>query len=433
MRQIVDLPPDILYIILGSLADEPATLRACALAGNWALTTCARTMLYNHIVLSDFPIHAAQMPLLARTIASNPALGALVTALLITDARGVVPWYPYPRQPLLRPALLPFCHLLQLRVLKLHQLRIMGVEGLLATLAMLPRLECLGCDTLWDQRACHRNTIDDDADVGLTEITGIDSFPKLKELVISGGYWRHAAFALRLLRNYRMGIANLEVIAINLEQATQALRWVPVIRAASATLRTLSMSLSDRMLRDEETPSGAEQYGTSLSALSANITHSVLARKASAYEYVFDNLAHCPALRQLTFTYQPDAHTCASAAPPHGLPHALCAFLARRAPPVPALEHLTLALPVRTRHVGFGADDSARLAGSLLDPVRYPCFRVLTLRVWRESWYRDKWNRNPHQSRAGQEAMVGQVRAAFAPFGRAGAVGLDVQAVEKYD
>lgn len=252
MGQIAALPLDILYMILEhSLADDPATLRACAQAGNWTLTTCAHTILYRRIVLSDFHTHAAQLPLLARTVASNPSLGALVTILLVTDARGVVPWYPYPGQPLLTPALLPFCRLSQLRVLRLHQIRLLGVGGLLATVAVLPKLECLGCNTLWDRRACRRNTINDDVDVGLTDIpTCIDLFPRLKELVISGGHWRHAAFARRLLLDYRVGIADLEAIVVYFKQATQALRWVPVIRAASATLRTLSVSMSDRMLGD---------------------------------------------------------------------------------------------------------------------------------------------------------------------------------------
>lgn len=213
MPQMSSPPLDILYTIMNTLADDRASLHACVLAGNRALAACAQTILYRDVSLSGVSHEVADLHLFSRTLSANPSLGALVKTLRISESLGIdsLPCLN-DEEPLLTPALLPFSRLSELRILTLLNVRVLGVDGFLAVLVMLPKLERLVCDTLVDQIALNRGTIYDDAeDTRLYVPPPRDRFPELIELRVEYGFWCHATFANRLLSSYSTATANLQL------------------------------------------------------------------------------------------------------------------------------------------------------------------------------------------------------------------------------
>lgn len=213
MPQMSSLPLDILYMIIDTLADDRAPLRACILAGNRALATCAQTILYRDVSLSGVSREVADLHLFSRTLSAHPSLGALVKTLRISGSLESHPQYLFDEESLLTPELLPFSHLPELRILTLDHVWLLGVDGLLAVLAMLPKLERLVCDGLFDQAALDLGTIYEDMETAISSVPPPgDVLPGLKGLQvrIEYGYWRHPAFANRILFNHPSVIANLQ-------------------------------------------------------------------------------------------------------------------------------------------------------------------------------------------------------------------------------
>lgn len=253
MSEAKFLPLEIVYQIVDILADDPPTLCACALTGK-ALMACVQTNLYKHIA-PTFSHQSQQGALLSRTLSSNPVLGTLVQSLKISERL-------YREQPLLTPELLSFHHLSELRVLTLYLVEVSGVDGIYGIIAALPKLERLICDSLLDATSY-------DLPGPTNEATDPRSkshpaqFPTLKELAMKHGHWRHAELAEHLLSHNPSAVASLESLDVSFGCSGEALAWVPVVRAAGAHLRSLSLSMADQSPRLGQMPSHtiSEQYG----------------------------------------------------------------------------------------------------------------------------------------------------------------------------
>lgn len=254
---------------MDALADDRASLHGCVLAGNRALAACAQTILYRDVSLSAVSREAADLHLFSRTLSANCSLGALVKTLRISGSLESHPRYLFDEKPLLTPELLPFSHLPELRILTLGHVRLLGVDGMLAVLAMLPKLERLVCDGLFDQAALDLGTIYEDMETAISSVPPPrDVFPGLKGLRVEYGYWRHPAFANRILFNYPSVIAHLQHLDLSFACIEDTLSWAPVIRAAGATLRSLSITLADHDLLDRwdstvQAPAAIERNGSS--------------------------------------------------------------------------------------------------------------------------------------------------------------------------
>lgn len=269
MPERAALPLDILYLIMEALEDDPASLCACALAGR-ALATCVRTSLYRHIFLSSFSLQRVEIPLLSRTLAADPSLGPRVRALEISDPRtGVVPWSLPPVRPLYVTPELPLLHhLSELRTLILHQVLLHSIDSssFLTVLAMFPKLEDLVCHTLLDATSNNGGAANDAVEPITLDALQQRPFPSLRALVIDNGYWNsHTILADRLLLDDEAALANLQLLDLDLGSTSGTPWWVPVIRAAGATLRSLSISVVDPTPGDTVTsvPAGIEQFGVS--------------------------------------------------------------------------------------------------------------------------------------------------------------------------
>ncbi len=58
MAVLLDLPAEVLSLILGNLHDENVSLGSVSLTGNWALTAVAQNlMLHDLHICVKFPIH----------------------------------------------------------------------------------------------------------------------------------------------------------------------------------------------------------------------------------------------------------------------------------------------------------------------------------------------------------------------------------------
>lgn len=267
MPERAALPLDILYLIMEALEDDPASLCACALAGR-ALATCVRTSLYRHIFLSSFSLQRVEIPLLSRTLAADPSLGPRVRALEISDPRtGVVPWSLPPVRPLCVTPELPLLHhLSELRTLILHQVLLHSMDSFLTVLAMFPKLEDLVCHTLVDATSNNGGAANDAVEPITLNALHRRPFPRLQALVINNGYWNsHTVLADRLLLDHEAALAGLQLLDLDFGSTSGTLWWAPVIRAACATLHSLSISVVDQTPDDTITsvPAGIEQFGAS--------------------------------------------------------------------------------------------------------------------------------------------------------------------------
>lgn len=267
MPERTALPLDILYLIMEALEDDPASLCACALAGR-ALATCVRTSLYRHIFLSSFSLQRVEIPLLSRTLAADPSLGPRVRSLEISDPRtGVVPWSLPPVRPLCVTPELPLLHhLSELRTLILHQVLLHSMDSFLTVLAMFPKLEDLVCHTLLDATSNNGGAADDAVELITLNALQRRPFPSLRALVINNGYWNsHTVLADRLLLDDEAAIAGLQLLDLDFGSTAGTLWWAPVIRAAGATLLSLSISVVDPTPDDTimSVPAGIERFGAS--------------------------------------------------------------------------------------------------------------------------------------------------------------------------
>lgn len=116
----------------------------------------------------------------------------------------------------------------------------------------------------------------------------------------------------------------------------------------------------------------------------------------------------------------------------------VCELFERVPEPFPAFEHLKLTLVNRDRQMCSVTDAlCTRLAGSLLDRRPYPTFRMLTIRVQRQTWrvYRglpSLWQSVYLDSKIDlDDGLVESCRAAFCHFDWDRDVVLDVDEIRR--
>lgn len=424
------LPLDVVYYIVEMLGDDPQTLRHIALTSR-SLLNCARYGLYGSITLSDTTFHQAE--LLSSTLRADPKLGALVRSLKCSSS------FPHDQsgthlhqKPSLTLEMIPFHLLLNLRSLELHSIELRhGVEGFVAIIGSLPRMERLVCDTLVQSF------------LGPTEVylprphsesptsspLPPPRFPTLRELVIKHGSWAHGTFANWLLQSNSESLDTLESITISFGSTAQALLWVPVIRAAWPRLRHVSISTADRSVRlnglevsyllpeadayRKFAPTRMVRY------LIRPVRSGSLTLLANDHAYVIDNLSRCPALQTIHLKHHPDVFAFTETTPSDGPIEALCEALERRPPPWPSLQRLELWLLERQGTMVALSDElCARLARVLTDKMRFPHFGTLVLRIQTQVRLgpvnaQRAWSSRSPSSQLDREAVVARWKRAF--------------------
>ncbi|KAI0363794.1 hypothetical protein BV20DRAFT_975195, partial [Pilatotrama ljubarskyi] len=378
MSPLSQLPLEIIYHIIGLLEDDVSTLQHCALS-NKAMLSCARANLYRNIRFIGYAYR--QLQLLSRTLQAEHTLGSLVRSLRISGVspfgdRGIYTDF------FLTPDVLPFHLLSQLRELNLHGMQFCHIDDLVAIVGALPALERLVCDALIDdmlpllpleqvgQRIFQRSN-------GLEQPWPDPAqLPRLKELVIKNGQhrWEHWTLSKRLLMVHPVALQGLQLIDVSVGCVAEAAAWVPVIRAASLRLHSLSITMADRYYRHAE----------------PLLPPDILRQYSSDHAYIVDNVAHCSALRFLRLKSRPDLFAPPEAPQPPSFLEPLCEAFEGRPPLFPAFEHLELWMVDREgRTVSVTDELAARLASSLLDSQRYPHFRRLSVRIRPQSWLAD--------------------------------------------
>ncbi|KAI0628339.1 hypothetical protein C8Q77DRAFT_474470 [Trametes polyzona] len=294
---------------------------------------------------------------------------------------------------------------------------------LLLVLAMLPRLKQFTCHgltefsaTRWSPSAALPTGTDPDPPLP-TE------FPLLEEVTVRHAMWDHpTVLAERLLENDGEKARNLGDLTVSLEMPGHAHPWVPVIRVASARLRSLTITMKDVTKRNpHERPriprwalEPAKQY-------------------SSWHEYVLDAVAQCPGLHFLFLQYLPNTRA------RHGA-HSdylriLADFFSRRPPPLSTIAHLKLGMVDRREHMVSVTDEQcSRLAMSLTDRHRYPAFRKLSVLVMVQVWeeHQEMWSvfrTSKEEVERMRDPLVARWRSAFFLFEGGEDVELDVEAV----
>ncbi|KAH9884497.1 hypothetical protein C8Q73DRAFT_719351 [Cubamyces lactineus] len=435
------LPLDVVYSIVEMLGDDPRALRHIALTSR-PLLDCARYGLYGSIILSDATFHRAE--LLSRTLRADPKLGALVRSLKCSSSfRHGQSGTHLHQKPSLTLEMIPFHLLLNLRSLELHSIELRhGVEGFIAIVGSLPRMERLLCDTLVQSflgpTEVHLPRRHPESPASSPPVP--PRFPTLRELVVKHGSWVHGEFANRLLRNHRGSLDSLESITISFGSTAQALLWVPVIRAAGPRLRHVSISTADRSVRlnglevSYPLPEADAYRKFAPKRIVRYLIRPVRSGSsilANDHAYVVDNLSRCPALQTIHLKHHPDVFAFTETTPSDGPIEALCEALERRPPPWPSLRRLELWLLEREGAMVALSDElCARLARVLTDKMRLPHFGTLVLRV--QTQFRlgpvnaQIWSSRTPSSQLDREAVVARWRRAFDAVERDPGVVLDV-------
>ncbi|KAI0643549.1 hypothetical protein C8Q79DRAFT_1012821 [Trametes meyenii] len=416
---LADVPPDVVLPILELLSADRNTLRACALV-NRSLLSCARAILYRDIILEHAVFTNVQI--LGRTLTKDPSLRGLTKSLEIRCSLDM----PEAGRPI-TPDLFPFGFLTNLRTLVLRYVDLQKVDDLFAIISALPKLQRLVCEALLQDiqtfRGVPRGTVTSAEQQQTPHPARIHSPESnslnLKEIVITNGSWDHGELAISLLLCKHGHAADvLQSLDVSFGDSAMAIVWAPVARAASACLRSLSISMAN----DARTLRHGQREGAEYLAM--------LPKEYETYHaYIFDNIVHCGALQFLCLKYYTDSHVWDAGPVLNVFLDTLCDVLERKATPFPALEHLELWMVHRIArgHVGVTEQHRARMAAALLNRQKYPRFARLTLRVRVEVWvyHIEHWSARQYSERVRIE-VVEEWKRAFSAFGEAPGVVLDV-------
>ncbi|CDO74926.1 hypothetical protein BN946_scf184706.g5 [Trametes cinnabarina] len=422
-HSVVALPLEIIQQVVDCLADDLYTLRQCAVV-NGPFPECARATLYRHITFKGEAM--GELRLLSRTLSIDPRMGALVKTLEISDLAHTPRSHAgSPNIHLVRESL-PFHMLSQLHTLRLYAMRYRGADELLSILVSLPRLR-LHCENVSDWYAFRSLlALPSPENLPRQPLPLGTLLPVLRTLVIKDGSWGHDKLAERLVNDYRETVRELRNIELSFGGSAEAIFWVPVIRAAGPSLRSISMSLADR-----STPMTRARNSTSE-------VQSEAGRYPNDHAFVMDVLATCRSLQFLRLKYElPDCMTGETATPSDDFIRVLCAALCRRQPevPWPAIEQLELWLPDRGQEVFLTPELGVLLARALLDKARYPRFKRLSVRIRIQFWssYMTRWSRrslsdsDPDDS---EEEVVRRWKANLSEFENEDGVSLDVDVLD---
>ncbi|KAJ8469021.1 hypothetical protein ONZ51_g9264 [Trametes cubensis] len=386
-------------------ASAAAALYRCALAGRELLYP-ARGLLYKEIDLTRIPSSSAG--LLSRTLHADPELGKAIKTLHMntdllfklsrlfggSDYDLDIPAFPFHLMP------------------ELHTLMLCGGFWLIDlssfawnVISCFPKLEYLDCDRI--SFAWAKCATSPPSDIAL---------PKLKTLCFRPADGEYPCPFAELLQKWlRPCIVNLHTLTV--VWTVDILTWLLAVSAASANLRSLTVSTTDWVDR----PAFEEALGS----------------RANCHAYVFDIVAQCASLQFLCINFKHEPSDTYNDAP--ALLEALCDLLSRNHAPLPQLTHLELKLAARDyngdplRAMPFEPALRARFSECLLDRDSYPQFRSLAFCLWLEYWMdRNPWDRrwefrfsDPATS-SEKETLVKTWRTAFTAFDDAPRLLLDV-------
>ncbi|KAI0328057.1 hypothetical protein GY45DRAFT_1034570 [Cubamyces sp. BRFM 1775] len=433
------LPPEVIDHILAFIrpmcddkASAAATLSRCAQAGRELLHS-AREHLYSQIHLTKIPSSSAG--LLSRTLRGDPGLAKAIGTLIMktdflftrsyasasgTDDQSLSSAYDTSDSvvDLSMRTTLPF-HLMT----GLHTLTLRRGEwtidtdsfiwDVIACLSKLEHLECYEVPFAGGHSAGSSPTPEDLVSEDLL---------KLKTLHIRTAFDDSShSFADRLLQWLRPSISTLHTLRVPWPIAM--LTWMPVVSAARANLRSLTVGTADCIDHQLET--------------FQRLYHDA----SNWHTYVFDTVAQCPLLESLYINYVHDPFDPRNHA--SVLLQALCDVLSRNPSPFPRLTHLSIALAVRGHRndgephktVPFEPALRARFSECLLDRSKYPHFCSLAFSVWIEHWTGASWCLGVGQNRADStsngETLLATWHTAFPAFDDAPGVVLGLRIIDR--
>lgn len=249
------VPLDVILHIFDLLSGDDSstgTLYNCALTGQ-ELHIYARASLYRSITLADSVPALAKARKLSQTLNANPPLGALVRTLTlsqITLGNGNALGDGRFSRPRLAD-LLPWHLLCELRGLTLDLVRLRTGDSLVAVISVLPRLKMLNCRHFWDRSRWRWPlpvTFTESPDP-ILDIDPPDSarFPTIKTIAIYYKDWTHTTLVERLLQDDGWAVRAMQVINLAFAYGSACtLLWVPVIHAAAAQLRSITIPMPGR-------------------------------------------------------------------------------------------------------------------------------------------------------------------------------------------
>ncbi|KAI0704776.1 hypothetical protein C8Q76DRAFT_183010 [Earliella scabrosa] len=233
MARTIQLPLDILHLILSHLHGDPESLRNCALTSSSILPP-ARASLFHHIVLEN----AGHIDRFSLLLTNSGHIAPFVRSLNIDDRS---------RSPNLnRPVSLhhpPFTRLRQLQRLVLSAVTLENCEELCLIIATLPTLRCLTCARIVGPP--DSNTVGSSSLSPGTALAAAKPPPlttlTIKQEDLSGP----TAISLNPLAAWLSQndpLSLIHSVELTLRTHDEHVAWLPVLRAVAHNLRSLRIT-----------------------------------------------------------------------------------------------------------------------------------------------------------------------------------------------